>query len=484
MDYHNFISHRKSLVIAPAGYGKTHSLAECLNYTPDDQKQLILTHTHAGIASIKEKINSFSIPSSKYHIETITGFAQKYVLSFYCGTDLPDQGDSKYFTVIIEKAKDIFSLESVKKIIRYTYNGLFVDEYQDCTKSQHQMILQLSDVLPTHILGDPLQGIFSFAPNLTVDFERDLISFDVRETLEIPWRWHKEGNSKTLGESLKKIREILYNGDKIIKLRQYEGVSFYKINSRDLYDYKSFYRQTLQKIINKQEYHSLLILLPDDHRSTNIELRSNLLAQIDPFKQLILLEAIDDKDYYEISQNIDLLIKERCGLDDLTSLIYSILLKLFNRTIVEKWVKDNKLISKKNQHKSNHLVLKDMFVSFSRQPSLVKLREILTFMQNNLQFKTKRKYLVKSIFNALEVSITEKITVYDAMKQQKNMIRRMGRKVYGKCFGTTLLTKGLEFETVVLLDAHAFSDCKHFYVAITRACKKLIIFSEQDTLWF
>jgi len=40
------------------------------------------------------------------------------------------------------------------------------------------------------------------------------------------------------------------------------------------------------------------------------------------------------------------------------------------------------------------------------------------------------------------------------MKKQKNILRRIGRKIFGKCMGTTLLTKGLEFDTVVILNAH------------------------------
>lgn len=56
----NFLSEKNSLLIAPAGYGKTTFLAEALEYlcpivpTPI----LVLTHTHAGVASIKKKVRS------------------------------------------------------------------------------------------------------------------------------------------------------------------------------------------------------------------------------------------------------------------------------------------------------------------------------------------------------------------------------------------------------------------------------------------
>ena len=38
--------------------------------------------------------------------------------------------------------------------------------------------------------------------------------------------------------------------------------------------------------------------------------------------------------------------------------------------------------------------------------------------------------------------------------------------------------KGLEFDTVVVYDANKFEDTKNFYVAISRACKKLIVITE------
>lgn len=61
------------------------------------------------------------------------------------------------------------------------------------------------------------------------------------------------------------------------------------------------------------------------------------------------------------------------------------------------------------------------------------------------------------------------------MVEYKNRIRQMGKKIEGRCMGTTLLTKGLEFDTVVIVDAHLFSDKKNFYVAISRACKNVVI---------
>ena len=46
----DFITEPKSLLIAPAGHGKTYAIASCIKLCPIGEKQLVLTHTHAGIS--------------------------------------------------------------------------------------------------------------------------------------------------------------------------------------------------------------------------------------------------------------------------------------------------------------------------------------------------------------------------------------------------------------------------------------------------
>ena len=77
-----------------------------------------------------------------------------------------------------------------------------------------------------------------------------------------------------------------------------------------------------------------------------------------------------------------------------------------------------------------------------------------------------------------------KNSIYENMIEYKNRIRQIGKKIEGKCLGTTLLTKGLEFDTVVIVDAHLFSDKRNFYVAISRACKNVIILTENTRIDF
>lgn len=488
MNYREFISSPKSLLVAPAGYGKTYSIAECLRHTPNDQKQLILTHTHAGIASIKEKVREMEVESSKYHIETITGFAQKYVLAFCDPDEIPPQEDTVYFGVIIEKAVGLFSLDSVKRVVKCSYDGLFVDEYQDCSINQHRLIMLLAEVLPTRVLGDDMQGIFGFKDTL-VDFESDLEDFQYRDTLTTPWRWRKEGNNEALGESLKGIRAILESDNKAVDLSAYPGITYQKVNEGEFYDPKSRYNNDLRQLVTNikgvPEHESLLVIVPNDDKSSSLSSRALLKTRVDFTRQLTLLEAIDDKEYYGICQSIDALIElEGNEAQKIGALRTRVLLKLFNIGAINDWFNDDCLkVKQKPNVEKYHRLIKYIDV-YTRDPSLQTVYWIILFLKKVLRLKTTRWELLDGVLYAIKTAMEEQITTYEAMVIQKNRVRRVGRKIHGKCLGTTLLTKGLEFDTVAVLNAHRFKSYKHFYVAITRACKKLVVFSERPVLRF
>lgn len=495
-DYSSFVRESKSLLVAPAGYGKTYTLAECIKYTPDGDVQLILTHTHAGIASIKEKIKQQKIPSSKYHIETITGFAQKYVNAFYCGADSPAQEESNvYYPFIVRQAIELFKRDSVLRVISNTYSGLFVDEYQDCTKSQHLMAIELSKVLPTHILGDPLQGIMDFGTEQLVDFDKDLNDFVRFSDLETPYRWYQKGNNKNLGEALKEIRaELLKDGQKTIDLKKYgnDTLSVIKVKEGDIYDFQSKYLRGLNKLLNNPNkepaFENLLIIMPEYYQNKvpkgDVHHRADLKVRIDYSNRLVLLEAFDDKSFYSCSSNIDHIIESYQRLHNINKhIVEDIIEPLFNNGSVRGWFNPYyNVMDKKKDNKEKSVILKYYFDKCVTEPTNQNIFDLLVYMKDGLKFKYKRMELVSSILKALKNSIIENVSVTESMISHKNIVRRVGRKINGRCIGTTLLTKGLEFDTVAIMDTDKFESAKHLYVALTRASKKLIIFSQNDTL--
>lgn len=477
LDYSAFVNGKKTMLLAPAGYGKTHTIVECLKYTTG--KQLILTHTHAGVAAIKEKIKAAGIENRKYHIETICSFAQKYVHAFYTESDIPEQENKNYFPFIIEKASALFNIAQVKKVIEVTYSGLFVDEYQDCLKTQHQMIMVLSNLLPTHILGDHMQGIFNFNGEI-VNFDSDIKDFEISR-LDTPHRWYKNGRHP-LGDSLKTMRASLEDKQSI-NLSDYENIKclyFYVVAPGDITVRDSRYKRLLNGVINnpnnRSELNSLLILVPNTYEKSNINKRKRLRAQINYNKSLTLIEAIDDKDLYKVAKNIDKVINSPKSYMQLKK---NILRHIFNAKDINNWFSDNGLKNKTTpQEKMKSYKLKSHLDNFIANPSPFAMLTIIKNLIEKFKFKYGREELLKGIMKALYTATHENTTVYEGMKRHRNVVRRIGRKVTGKCLGTTLLCKGLEFDTVVILDAHEFDCPKHLYVALTRCCKKLIIFTE------
>jgi superfamily I DNA/RNA helicase len=464
-----FISKPKSYLIAPAGYGKTHTIAECLNYT--EGKQLILTHTHAGVASIKEKIKKNNIPSNKYKVETISSYAQKYVFAFYRG-DLPKQENSnEYFSFIIDKATELLKIKLIANVVRVSYTGLFVDEYQDCTKRQHKLILALSDILPTHILGDPLQGIFGFNddPLVNIEDKEEMGEFIFNKyELSIPWRW-KNYNDK-LGIALKDIRTKLIKNEAIILSDYSNSINTIISNEVDIYDNEKEYRKTLWKLAN---YKSVLLIHPEEDK---------FYARIDIAKRFnncfTVAEAIDEKSYYQISKKLD-----KIKINNLNTLFNKILPKMFYSTDLNNWFNDKGIINKrKEEDKIVIRPVKDLLDLLKKDFNYFTISRILREVKKISSITCFRKELLNTLCEALISAEKNKISIYESMKNIRNNLRWKGRKIEGKYIGTTLLTKGLEFDIVAILDAHKIKSKKSFYVAITRACRKLIIFTESMEL--
>lgn len=471
IDIKDFISKEKSIVIAPAGYGKTHLIVNCLQES--ENKQLILTHTHAGVAAIKERIKKSKIAFNKYHVETITSFSQKYVLAFYQGGDMPRQEDSKdYYPFIVEKCIELLNIDIISRIFKRTYSGLFVDEYQDCTSNQHELIKTLSNYLPTRLLGDPLQGIFDFGGSTIVDLE-DETEFEEfyknKHVLTTPWRW--KNTNEPLGNELDQMRKDLVEG-KEIDINQLSHIESSKYNPSNPYDSDYNFSGLIYSLLSEQ---SLLVIHPE---TSNIHARISFNKA---FKnRFYLLESIDGKDFYKEATKLDSI-----DTSNFFPIIKSLSEKLFNKTAINNWFNNTGAKSKrKEEDKVYSDKLKEILSDLAVEISTYKLKIYFEVVGKLPGISIKRMDLLSSLIKAMEDAAQNGTSIYDSMLTYRNKIRVIGRKVIGKCIGTTLLTKGLEFDTVVVLKANHFICKKNFYVAISRACKKLVLCYDNNNITF
>lgn len=474
LKHDEFVTKEKAMVIAPAGHGKTHSIVECLKHIPDGKRQLILTHTHAGVASVKEKLTKERIPTSLFQIETISSFTQKYVLSFYKGEDMPSQSDSdNYYPFLLEKAFLLFKLSPIRMIISTSFGGLFVDEYQDCTITQHNLIIQLSEILPTRIFGDQLQGIFDFSgPLVDLELPEHMGGF-LKERFELttPHRWLK-ANKASLGEDLRAIRELIL-AQNPIDLRERKSIELLIAPESDFNNFRSDYYQTLSRLLTSEQ--NLLIIHP---LSANIEPRISMIQRLQ--NRVDLIESIDHRMFYALSEEAD-------GINEInaTGVIISMCNKLFGPSSLSRWFNDKGTALRRKTDPNEKAIadkLQRRLDGLSTKISFYEISGIITDISQLSGVKCYRRDLLHSLCRALSLAETDGITVLKAMENKRNIVRRVGRKVYGRCIGTTLLTKGLEFDTVVLVNAHQFPSHKHLYVALTRATRRLIVIANNPIL--
>ena len=248
-------------------------------------------------------------------------------------------------------------------------------------------------------------------------------------------------------------------------------IEIIQAEERDKYVYGSDYNKKIWDLTNEEV---VLIIHPD---SSSLNVRKDFTSRFN--NAFVLIEAIDSKDFYEFSRRFDNIVTHNAY-----SIIYGLIPSLFNGTTSrDKWF-NQKGIKKKDSESDRNIIepIREDIEMIKQKTSLSIISKILKQIRNLPDMKCYRKELFSDLCRALEQAEHKGISVYEAMKEMRNMKRRMGRKVNGRCIGTTLLTKGLEFDTVAVLDAHNFKCSKNFYVAITRACRRLIIFTNNKIL--
>ena len=198
----------RASLIAPAGHGKTWTLARAVQFAPPPQ--LLLTHTHAGVHALRRHLREAKVPTSHYDVDTIAGFATRWASAFpgiggWDPTAIDPDWDRLH-----PAATKVLSRPQLLASVELSYRGVLVDEYQDCTVDQHQLILALAQVLPTRVVGDPLQAVYDFGNSPAVDFETDVYpAFPPLGPLTTPWRW---AHNEALAADLERLRLDLLAG--------------------------------------------------------------------------------------------------------------------------------------------------------------------------------------------------------------------------------------------------------------------------------
>ncbi|MBE2192630.1 MAG: AAA family ATPase [Anaerolinea sp.] len=460
----SLMDHDRAFLIAPAGCGKTQTIAEMVALSTQGV-QLILTHTHAGVQSLRNRLNRLKVNRKCYELDTIAGWALRIVNHYPQTADfvkrIPEKDD---YPKIYMGAVTVLCHRFMQRVVQESYSGVIVDEYQDCTKSQHELILVLAGMLPCRILGDPLQGIFNFGKNdLPVDWELDIRPhFESVEQLREPYRW--QGKNEQLGAWLLSVREKLERGDPI----SWEASTLRWKQSSD-----SCNRETCFSAIREEG--TIVAIHPDGsnphgcHRLAQ-QLKGNYQS-IEPMEAGDLMAWAGKLDSASGNQRAMRIIEFAAAC--ITAVSTSL------KTIKDKFeISGTPDFSRVTRHADIALKL----VSVARQTGFNGFVEILRLIHKIDNAHLYRADLWYGMLNALKLySMGEYPSLKDAAWHSRQREKFAGRREFPRIVSRTLLIKGLEYDHAIVLDADKFN-VKNLYVALTRGSHSLTIISSEPRL--
>lgn len=460
----------KGYVIAPAGHGKTHLIASAVKASR--HRQLILTHTYAGVAALQKKMQSLGVPASRYQIDTLASWTLRLALYFPATSgwaeELPngDEWGKLYATCGALVAKPF-----VVRLIKSSYDGFYVDEYQDCSAVQHNLVEALAKLLPCRILGDPLQAIFDFA-DAPVDWDAHIYPhYELLGELKKPWRWKLAGADE-LASWLATARDQLIAGETIsVTGALPNGVRRVAV---DLDDFKNPRRLDLfYKFLRQQG--SVIAIQAGDQKSKS---KTHQLARLLKGR-FSSIEEVEGKDLFafikklegaktagqKLCTAIDFAKKCMTGIDG----ILSDATKRGEPAKITKATKCPEVIARANQYLA--------------EPSCLNLGRLFKAFSSNPETAVFRRDLMNRFAKVLATHAESNgMTLLDSAKRYQRDFRHSGRPLrHDKLIATTLLVKGLEYDHAIVLGGDAMSP-KELYVALTRGAKSVTIVTMKNEI--
>jgi hypothetical protein len=448
---------------AAAGCGKTWLVATAVSrYTKG--RQLVLTHTHAGVDALRRKLRELGADTSQYELETIAGWALGLALA-YPGTagvapELPRKAvdyDSVYCG-----ARTLLGIAPIQRILRASYAGVFVDEYQDCTAAQHSLIVALSRTVPCRIVGDPLQGIFSFRSSPTVDWSVDVDShFSRVDGPAEGMRWAK--TNPALGKWLAHARDRLVVG-KSVDLR---GSPVHWLEAGTPATKATIQRDACLRAARQRG--SVVAL---HHWPNQCHRVASMLEGI-----FSCIESMEAETLHRFAERIDTTegVELAAAVADFAA---SCMTKASTtlKPMIAALAAGRAIRSRK------HPRIAALFTLVAQPGGARNVSPALAGIRRLEGSFVYRSELLREAFRMLDsYERGECKSAADAAWTVRNRTRRLGRVLPRCSVGTTLRAKGLQFDHAVVLQAEGY-DAKNLYVALTRGATSLLVISKSPVL--
>lgn len=414
-------------VSAPAGCGKTQMICDIANNAT--KGILLLTHTNAGVDVMKKRVKN-----SIVKINTLSSFVNKYVKAYKKLTDLLDEEisyENQYSAFV-----NLLHQPIISRVISYNYFMIFVDEFQDCTLKQCEVINGLSKIIPVKVFGDEMQSIFDFE---NVAKFSNLEEFSFAGELNVPWRWK---DNIELGKWTIAIRDDFDN-------------SFSNVISSNI----------ITKISQDSFFAKYSSYLKKGERNCIITKRKNQSVSIcRRMYGYYVLEELELRDLKKFSDLINYNTNQR--LVELLLLLKNSYTNAstFLNIYIDKISNDNYDFSRlKNTELSSFI--KKMATEFSYE----NVCNLVKYLHQN-KCRLIRYELVHYCCKLIKKYTIEKTISKESMSGFYSNIKRIDND---NVVAHTLLIKGLEYDNCVVFGNELTKN--ELYVAYTRAKKKLVI---------
>lgn len=469
---HLAASLKSGSVVAAAGCGKTEQIARATQIA--EGRRLILTHTHAGVDALRGRLKKYKVPSEKFRIDTIAGWCLRYTASFpkrsALSCDTPET--DKEWIAVYEATARLIQSGAVKGVLASSYAGVFVDEYQDCSGLQHQVIKAIAAYLPVCIFGDPLQAIFDFKGQKPVDWDVDVFPvFGKAKEMITPWRWVGAGNAE-LAHWLAGVRLSLEHGDHI-DLKNRPACVRWELLPSDSKDRQAKIISTCMSVIGKAK-ESRVIVIGDP---ANINVRAAIAKRLAGVG-FSNIEPLSCKHLYEFAKKIEA-AKGFTRLERALDFICACMIGA-ERTDFLKAVRSHQSGKKAGTAKFGDLIKAGIAVAEGTvEEAVFELMQGFRRRATTRLFRREMFFAMCSAVRSRSGRQHEALT--DVICEVQNRIRHSGRSIGKRSIGSTLLVKGLEFDHSVIIHADNMSR-KDWYVALTRATTSVTILSPSECL--
>ncbi|WP_200962059.1 UvrD-helicase domain-containing protein [Pseudovibrio sp. POLY-S9] len=454
-------------VSAPAGCGKTHLIATSLLRHDGVKPVLILTHTNAGVAALRARLQNMGVPRKAYRITTIDGWAMRLIGTFPQRSGHPPntlalKNPRKDYPAIRAGVQNIFRGNHIRDVLQATYARLIVDEYQDCVLEQHAMVSKIAEVLPTCVLGDEMQAIFGWGNNVLVNWQTDVQArFPAVGQLETPWRWRNVG-TEGFGQWLLWAREALRAGNPIDVRTTPPEVHWMQITGKA--DIANLTRASNVRPPNDNG--SVLIVCDSTRPQRHRQIASRAFGAV-------VVENADLTDFIRFSENFD--FRAADAVDKIVDFAGDTLTGVATAHF-KKRVKSIHAATARTPPTDAEIAA----VNFINVPSPSNAVGLLVEINKQQGVTSLRPALLRTCIQALN-ACSNVDDFYEMAVKAREQSRVLGRSLPRKAVGSTLLLKGLEADVAVIIDTEQLS-ARDLYVAMTRGSRQLIICSTNPIL--